>query len=157
MTKTLVKFLSLTIITLSILTTSCKKKETSGTTGWNYNDKKWGGFEKLNYEGQATGPNLVLIEGGTFNMGLSDQDVTFEWNNVPRRVTVSSFYMDQTEVANIDYREYLYWLENHYGTSFPEVARPLHQLPQHKAGRPKSPLPNTRPGYESNRQRASRQ
>ena len=83
MTKTLVKFLSLTIITLSILTTSCKKKETSGTTGWNYNDKKWGGFEKLNYEGQATGPNLVLIEGGTFNMGLSDQDVTFEWNNVP--------------------------------------------------------------------------
>ncbi len=123
MAKTLVKFLGLTIITLSVLTTSCKKKETSGTTGWNYNDKKWGGFEKLNYEGQATGPNLVLIEGGTFNMGLSDQDVTFEWNNVPRRVTVSSFYMDQTEVSNIDYREYLYWLENHYGGSFPEVAR----------------------------------
>ena len=69
----------------------------------NYNDQKWGGFEKLDYEGQATGPNLVLVEGGTFNMGTVDQDVTFEWNAIPRRVTVSSFYMDETEVANIDY------------------------------------------------------
>src|SRR5690606_10243087 len=27
-----------------------------------------------------------------------------------RRVTVSSFWMDQTEVRNVDYREYLFWL-----------------------------------------------
>ena len=40
---------------------------------------------------------------------MTDQDVIFEWNAIPRRVTVSSFYMDETEVANIDYREYLYW------------------------------------------------
>ncbi len=100
---------------------SCHKKEKSASTGWNYNDKKWGGFEKLNYEGQVTGPNLVLVEGGTFTMGLTEQDVTYEWNNVPRRVTVSSFYMDETEVANIDYREFLYWLENAYGNSYPEV------------------------------------
>jgi len=100
---------------------ACHKKEQSATTGWNYNDQKWGGFEKLKYEGQATGPNLVLIEGGTFDMGLTEQDATFEWNNVPRRVTVSSFYMDETEVANTDYREYLYWLERVYGTSYPEV------------------------------------
>jgi sulfatase modifying factor 1 len=44
-------------------------------------------------------------------MGLSEQDVTYNWDAVPRRVTVSSFYMDETEVANIDYREYLYWLK----------------------------------------------
>ncbi len=103
------------------LTTSCRKKEKSSTTGWNYNDPKWGGFEKKQYEGQATGPNLVLIEGGTFNMGLTEQDVTYEWNNVPRRVTVSSFYMDETEVANIDYREYLEWLDRVYGAQYPEV------------------------------------
>jgi formylglycine-generating enzyme len=101
--------------------TSCRKKEKSSTTGWNYNDPKWGGFEKLKYEGQATGPNLVLVEGGTFNMGQTEQDVSFEWNNVPRRVTVSSFYMDETEVANIDYREYLDWLDRVYGSQYPEV------------------------------------
>lgn len=103
-----------------LLFTSCKK-DRSSTTGWGYNDAKWGGFEKKDYKGQATGPNLVLIEGGTFSMGVTEQDVMFEYDNVPRRVTVSSFYMDETEVANIDYREYLYWLSKVYGATYPEV------------------------------------
>ncbi len=55
-------------------------------------------------------PVLVLVEGGTFSMGRVEQDVTYDWNNAPRRVTVSSFYMDQTEVKNVDYREYLHWI-----------------------------------------------
>lgn len=100
---------------------SCKQQEQrSNSTGWKYNDPEWGGFEKINYEGQITGPNLVLIEGGTFVMGLSEDDATYEWNNIPRRVTVSSFYMDETEVTNIDYREYLNWLKRVY-QSYPEV------------------------------------
>jgi formylglycine-generating enzyme len=119
--KKLIQFSFLMLLGASFTLTSCKKKERSGTTGWAYNDPKWGGFEKKDYKGQVTGPNLVLVEGGTFNMGLSEQDVTYEWNNVPRRVTVSSFYMDETEVANIDYREYLDWLERVYGGSYPEV------------------------------------
>ena len=45
------------------------KKEQSATTGWKYNDQKWGGFEKKDYAGQVNGPNLVLVQGGTFNMG----------------------------------------------------------------------------------------
>ena len=106
---------------VAIFFASCGSKERSSTTGWKYNDTKWGGFEKLDYEGQITGPNLVLVEGGTFTMGVTEQDVTYEWNNMPRRVTVSSFYMDETEVANIDYREYLYWLDRVFGESYPEV------------------------------------
>ncbi|MEL6926260.1 MAG: SUMF1/EgtB/PvdO family nonheme iron enzyme, partial [Bacteroidota bacterium] len=111
-----------TVFILSLLVlASCSKSERSSTTGWKYNDQKWGGFEKLDYEGQATGPNLVLVEGGTFTMGITDQDVIHEWNAIPRRVTVSSFYMDETEVANIDYKEYLYWLRRVFGESYPEV------------------------------------
>lgn len=102
---------------------SCKQSEKSSSTGWNYNDTEWGGFEKKDYEGQVTGPNLVLIQGGTFTMGTTDQDVTFDWNAIPRRVTVSSFYMDETEVANVDYKEYLYWINRVYGESYPEVYR----------------------------------
>jgi formylglycine-generating enzyme len=119
--KKFIQFSFLVLLGATFTLTSCKKKERSGTTGWAYNDPKWGGFEKKDYQGQVTGPNLVLIEGGTFNMGLSEQDVTYEWNNVPRRVTVSSFYMDESEVGNIDYREYLDWLERVYGGSYPEV------------------------------------
>lgn len=81
---------------------SKSKQNESSSTGWKYNDKEWGGFEKVDYRGQATGPNLVLIEGGTFLMGLTEEDVTYEWNNIPRRVTVSSFYMDETEVSIIN-------------------------------------------------------
>lgn len=109
------------VVCMTLILSSCgRKNEQSRTTGWDYNNPDYGGFEKLDYEGQINGPNLVLIEGGTFTMGLTDEDVTYEWNNIPRRVTVSSFYMDETEVANIDYREYLHNLKQTY-ISYPEV------------------------------------
>ncbi len=119
--KNILQLIFLITVSAAVMT-SCGKGEgeRSSTTGTKYNDPEWGGFEKLDYEGQITGPNLVLIEGGTFNMGATDQDVTYEWNNVPRRVTVSSFYMDETELANIDYKEYLYFIDKTY-QSYPEV------------------------------------
>lgn len=104
-----------------IILSSCESKQSS-TTGWNYNDKNYGGFENVDYIEQETGPGLVLIEGGTFSMGRVEQDVLYDWNNIPRRVTVSSFYMDETEVTNIAYREYLYWLLRIY-IDYPEIYR----------------------------------
>jgi formylglycine-generating enzyme len=119
----IIKLSTLFLVVAVVLSSCGGNKGKSSSTGWNYNDQKWGGFEKLNYEGQATGPNLVLVEGGTYAMGLTEEDVTYEWNNVSRRVTVNSFYMDETEVSNIDYREYLFWLQRVYGQSYPEVIR----------------------------------
>ncbi|MFZ4546969.1 MAG: SUMF1/EgtB/PvdO family nonheme iron enzyme [Bacteroidales bacterium] len=100
---------------------SCKSKEQSRTTGWDYNNPKNGGFEVADYREPITGPGLVFIEGGTFTMGRMSDDPMFEWNNIPRRVTIPSFYMDETEVSNIDYVEYLYWLARVFGTSYPQV------------------------------------
>ena len=103
----------LKILLMVVLVTACGKKgsQVSNTTGWDYNDPENGGFEVITGSEQETGPGLVLIEGGTFTMGRVEQDVMYDWNNVPRRVTVSSFYMDQTEVRNVDYREYLHWIQ----------------------------------------------
>ncbi len=98
------------------------KKEKSEKTGWNYNDPDYGGYEVKHVAEQETGPGLVFIEGGTFTMGRVAQDVMFDWNNAPRRVTVESFYMDETEIANVDYKEYLHWLRRVYVT-YPEVYR----------------------------------
>ncbi len=120
MKKTLIHGLNFAFLVF-VLASCGRKSEGSSTTGWKYNDQKWGGFEKTDYEGQATGPNLVLIEGGTYVMGKVQQDVTFEWNNIERRVTVGSFYIDETEVRNIDYQEYLYWVKRVYGETYPEV------------------------------------
>ena len=91
-----------------------KKKKGSSTTGWAYNDPKNGGFEYRSGYSQNSGPGLKYIQGGTFTMGRVEQDVMFDGNNIPRRVTVASFYMDETEVRNVDWREYLYWLQRVY-------------------------------------------
>ncbi len=101
---------------------SCSR-EASSVTGWDYNNPKQGGFQKVPFVDQETGPGLVLVEGGTFTMGRTEQDVMFDWNNRPARVTVSSFYMDQTEVTNFHWLEYLYWIGRAYGESYPMVQK----------------------------------
>ncbi|MBC7863531.1 MAG: SUMF1/EgtB/PvdO family nonheme iron enzyme, partial [Bacteroidia bacterium] len=104
----------------ALLVVSCAK-ERSPVTGWAYNEPDNGGFEKVPYEEQETGPGLVLIEGGTYTMGRIEHDVLYDWNNIPRRVTVSSFYLDETEVSNFSYLEYLYWTGRVFGPTYPEV------------------------------------
>lgn len=104
-----------------ILFANCRGTEQSATTGWNYNDPEWGGFESAQGADQMTPPGMVFIEGGSFVMGQTTDNVRYEWHNQPKRVTVSSFYMDECEVTNQDYREYLYWLNRMYGNDYPEV------------------------------------
>jgi formylglycine-generating enzyme len=105
---------------LALTIFSCSKP-TSSTTGWGYNDKKNGGFQVFKNREQMTGPGLVLVEGGTFVMGSTEQDLTYDNDGYERRITVSSFYMDETEVSNVDYLEYLYWINRVYGADYPEV------------------------------------
>ena len=104
-----------------VFLTSCRK-EVSSTTGWTVNNPKNGGFEVVPFFEQETGPGLILIEGGRFTMGSIEQDVVHQWNNVPRTQSVSSFYMDETEIKNVDWREYVYWLTRVYGADYPQVA-----------------------------------
>ena len=99
---------------------SCSR-EASSVSGWDYNNPKQGGFQKVPFVDQETGPGLLLVEGGTFTMGRTEQDVMFDWNNRPARVTVSSFYMDQTEITNFHWLEYLYWIKRAYDETYPMV------------------------------------
>jgi formylglycine-generating enzyme len=118
-TANITKFIAVAAV---LFTTACKKDQSSAT-GWEYNQPKNGGFEVVPYEEQETGPGLILIEGGTYAMGRTEQDVLYDWNNISRRVTVSSFYMDETEVKNLDWLEYLYWLKRVFGVDYPEVCK----------------------------------
>ncbi len=113
----------LAIFSVSFLLVSCFKSndQVSRTTGWNYNDPTNGGFNIVESSEQITGPGLVPIEGGTFTMGTTVENVYYEWNNAPRQVTVSSFYMDQAEVSNLDYLEYIHWLSRVYGSEYPDM------------------------------------
>ena len=92
---------------------SCSKKSnskgSSRATGWNVDSKKAGSNKK-----QEAGPGLVFVEGGTFTMGKVQDDVMHDWNNTPTQQHVQSFYMDETEVTNFMYLEYLDWLKKVY-------------------------------------------
>ncbi len=116
------KILFLLIVVSTLV--SCNKKNKAGrssSTGWEYNSAEWGGFLRTVNEKQPIGPNLVPIQGGTFTMGQVDQDVLYDYNNLPRRVTVNNFFMDETEVSNIHYREYVYWVDRVIGSTYPDV------------------------------------
>ncbi|MCB0742053.1 MAG: SUMF1/EgtB/PvdO family nonheme iron enzyme, partial [Chitinophagaceae bacterium] len=100
------------LLSCVVLLASCKgkglfkkKHDKSDVTGWNYNDKNQGGFMVSKSKEQGLGPGLVFVQGGTFTMGQTEEDVMGDSNNVPRRVSVPSFYIDRTEVANVHYRE----------------------------------------------------
>lgn len=110
--------LALKLFILLITTTllvSCNKsrnyKDSSRATGWKVNAKE-GGFQyNAEAKEQETGPGLVFIEGGTFTMGRVQDDPMHDWNNSPTQQHVQSFYMDETEVTNLMYSEYLDWLK----------------------------------------------
>ncbi|MCS6833369.1 MAG: formylglycine-generating enzyme family protein, partial [Flammeovirgaceae bacterium] len=82
-----------------------------------------GKFMVRDYEGQPQGPDLVFIQGGRHILGTMEEDVLGSLDHVERTVTVSSFYMDQTEVANIHWLEYLHFVQDS-GQQYYEDALP---------------------------------
>ena len=105
----------LVVMALTIGFTSCSKKGStkggSSATGWKINDKK-GGFQfNDKFKKQQTPPGMLPVEGGTFTMGKVQDDVLHDWNNSPNQQHVQSFFMDETEVTNKMYAEYLYWVK----------------------------------------------
>ena len=108
------------LLTILMLINGCGKNNMSRGTGWGINSKK-GGFQyNTDFEEQETGPGLVFIEGGTFTKGQVQDDVIHDFNNAPSQQHVMSFYIDETEVTNIMYMEYLDWLETVFPQSEPE-------------------------------------
>ena len=111
------------LIILSLFVLSCSssqrgpksgKKASSSKTGWAYNDRDWGGFEvNLKYKGfQPPVQGMVFVEGGTFVMGQTEENVMLDGTSTkPRAVTVSSFWMDRNEITNVEYREYTDWMK----------------------------------------------
>ncbi len=106
------------IVAISLTLVGCKRSgggsNTSRATGWQINAKE-GGFQyNTKFKEQETAPGLVFVEGGTFTMGRVQDDVMHDWNNTPNQQHVMSFYMDETEVTNKMYTEYLHWIRTVY-------------------------------------------
>jgi gliding motility-associated lipoprotein GldJ len=115
--KKVMAFKILLLVAISLTTIGCKRSSSSNSsraTGWDINNRD-GGFQyNTQFKEQETAPGMVFVEGGTFTMGRVQDDVMHDWNNTPNQQHVQSFYMDETEVTNKMYLEYLDWLKRSY-------------------------------------------
>ncbi len=113
--KQIMTLKALLMLSITIGFSSCSKssntKGASRATGWKINDKNGGFQHNSKFTKQETPPGMVPIEGGTFTMGKVQDDVMHDWNNSPSQQHIQSFYMDETEVTNLMYTEYLFWLK----------------------------------------------
>ena len=55
---------------------------------------------------------MTLIPGGAFIMGKSDDDLVGTQDAPTKTVTVRSFYMDETEITNSEYRQFVHWVRD---------------------------------------------
>lgn len=55
---------------------------------------------------------MVYIPSGTLHIGPSDQDVNHTLVQRPRSISIQGFYMDDTEITNNEYRQFVYWVRD---------------------------------------------
>ncbi|MBC7746280.1 MAG: SUMF1/EgtB/PvdO family nonheme iron enzyme, partial [Flavobacterium sp.] len=55
---------------------------------------------------------MVYVPAGTFIMGQTDQDITFAQISQNKQVTIQAFYMDETEITNSEYRQFVNWVRD---------------------------------------------
>ncbi|AMA50008.1 MULTISPECIES: T9SS ring complex lipoprotein PorK/GldK [Flavobacterium] len=55
---------------------------------------------------------MTLVPGGSFIMGKSDDDLANVQDAPTKTVTVRSFYMDETEISNSEYRQFVHWVRD---------------------------------------------
>lgn len=93
------KFVAL--IAIMSLLSSCGRNDRGELVG--VSGKKWNPEKPY---------GMTLVSGGAFIMGKSDDDIAAVKNAPTKTVTVRSFYMDETEVTNSEYRQFVEWVRD---------------------------------------------
>jgi gliding motility-associated lipoprotein GldJ len=113
--------IALTLIAATVLS-SCQKNNSYGrrtagspgkrsaTTGASFSFKTQDStrFFVAKKAEQIPGPNLRLIQGGRAVLGSQEEDVMAFRDNLERTVSIATFWMDETEMTNNDFKEFLF-------------------------------------------------
>jgi formylglycine-generating enzyme required for sulfatase activity len=97
------KKITLSVLTLTILLSGCGSSKNNGELTGVPGRKAF--FEPEPFE-------MAFIPAGNFMMGPSDQDAIFAMNSISKSVTVEAFWMDQTEITNNKYRQFVYYVRD---------------------------------------------
>lgn len=77
-----------------------------------------------NYKGQLVGVKgripwahpqpygTIYVPTGTFHMGQSDEDIVYALTSRPMQVSIQAFFMDDTEITNNEYRQFVFWVRD---------------------------------------------
>ena len=93
------KFILLT--TVLVLVASCNSGDRGQLVG--VQGKKW--HPEKPY-------GMTLVPGGAFIMGKSDDDLAGVQDAPTKTATVRAFYMDETEITNSEYRQFVEWVRD---------------------------------------------
>jgi formylglycine-generating enzyme required for sulfatase activity len=96
------KKVTLSALILIILLSGCGSSNNGELTGV-LGRKKF--FEPEPFE-------MAFIPAGNFMMGAKDQDALYANNTISKSVTVDAFWMDQTEISNNKYRQFVYYVRD---------------------------------------------
>ncbi|MFA6705362.1 MAG: SUMF1/EgtB/PvdO family nonheme iron enzyme, partial [Bacteroidales bacterium] len=90
------------IASLALITAGCSSSESGELTGVQERQQ----FEDMQPYG------MVEIPQGSFMMGSSDEDLYSSYTYQPRTVQLNSYWMDETEITNNEYRQFVYWVRD---------------------------------------------
>ncbi|HEU0125148.1 MAG TPA: SUMF1/EgtB/PvdO family nonheme iron enzyme, partial [Flavobacterium sp.] len=97
------KIYFIVLAAIAILGASCGKGGTNGELI---------GVATKKFKNNQVPYGMVYIPAGTFIMGQTDQDITFAQISQNKQVTVQAFYMDETEITNSEYRQFVNWVRD---------------------------------------------
>lgn len=55
---------------------------------------------------------MTFVKKGSFVMGPNDQSATWAIQTQPKTVSVDAFWMDETEITNGEYRQFVHWVRD---------------------------------------------
>lgn len=55
---------------------------------------------------------MVFVPLGSYTMGAGDEDITSSNLIQPKTISVSAFFMDETEITNDEYRQFVFWVRD---------------------------------------------
>ncbi len=123
------KLFALGFIVCSIFSMiSCNNNGTGELTGV-LGRGKW--FEPAPY-------GMTFVHRGSFNVGPSDQDVN--WSTTPTKtVSVDAFWMDDTEITNNEYRQFVHWVRDSIARTLLAEQYPEFMISEDRDGNPIDP------------------
>jgi formylglycine-generating enzyme len=97
------KQITLCIPILAILLSSCGSNSGSGELV---------GVQDRPHYYEPDPYGMIFIPTGSFTMGPNDQDVAWAQNVTTRTVSVDAYWIDETEITNNEYRQFVYWVRD---------------------------------------------